>query len=181
MQDLLPRRRYPDVAASGMDPLSTMKITDGRRTAIPMRTSTPTYYLNQNADVAAARLVDPLLRCEQSRLERGSWCKHRLQARASLSNANPDVVAANVDPLCRLRSASGRRRGAWRSSLDAAALWAGEQIPWSMTGLLLRQHADVAAAGVDTVRPTTDGSGWREGRAIRMPCSTPPTMNQILT
>lgn len=148
----------PDVAASGIDPLThyeTYGWIEGRNPSAVFNTN---QYLAANPDVAAAH-VDPMLQYINYGQKEGRMTflappqaigpQNPLVDNAYYYAQNPDVAAAGVDPFAHYDAAG------WHELRNPDALF--------NTAYYLQQNPDVAAAGIDPLVHYED-FGWKEGR-----------------
>jgi plastocyanin len=151
-------QQNPDVAASGMDPLTHFEEYGWKEGRNPDPFFDTKYYLAQNPDVAAAG-IDPLIHYEEVGWKEGRDPSINFSTNGYL-DANPDVAAAHIDPLMHYLE-FGIPEG--RMAFIAQPHATGPQDPLVDATYYFSQNPDVAAAGMD---PTThyETSGWREGR-----------------
>ena len=129
---------YPDVAETGIDPLShylSHGVVEGRMPNLYFDT---TFYLQQNADVAASG-VNPLLHYLLEGFREGREPSPKFSGRLYLEQ-NPDVAATGMNPLAhflRFGRAEGRR---------APVIWPSGAVtgdPSSRVELMLQAHDNV--------------------------------------
>lgn len=151
-------QQYPDVAASGMDPLTHYEKFGWKEGRNPDPFFNTKYYLNQNPDVAAAG-IDPLAHYEEVGWKEGRDPSISFSTNAYLA-ANPDVTAAKIDPLLHYLE-FGKSEG--RMAFISQPHGTGAHDPLVDNKYYFSQNPDVAASGAD---PTAHYKtyGWLEGR-----------------
>ena len=149
--------QHPDVAASGMDPLTHYLTTGWKLGYDPNPWFSTTYYLNQNPDVAAAG-VNPLIHYEQFGWKEGHDPSASFSTNGYLA-ANQDVAAAGMDPLQHFLD-YGQYEG--RQPVAATPHLVSTQDPLVDGAWYFAQHPEAAATGLD---PTQyyDTIGWKLG------------------
>jgi GT2 family glycosyltransferase/glycosyltransferase involved in cell wall biosynthesis len=138
---------YPDVKASGLDPLAHYVRHGSKEGRRPHPMFDPSWYLSRYPDVAAAG-VEPLLHYTTEGWRQGRSPHPAFDSVGYLA-AHPDVAAAGVEPLGHYLDHG------WRQGHKPHPLF---DVAW-----YLDRNPDVALAGIE---PLTHfiGSGWRERR-----------------
>jgi glycosyltransferase involved in cell wall biosynthesis len=139
-------RKYPDVAAAGVDPLAHYLIHGPKEGRSPSSLFDTAYYLAKNPEIACTAL-HPLVHY----LQMGAWEKrdpHPLFQSDYYLMKNPDVVASNRNPLVHYIEC-GAREGRKPNHLFDTAFY-------------LNENDDVAESGLNPLSHFIE-EGWRRG------------------